>query len=95
MKPIVIIGEAWGEQEAKIGQGFVGPSGIELLRMLNDARIIELSNVDRSHISDYYRRGDPKCIDSIWQLHGEIYRTNVFNIHPPANKLEWFCGAQS
>jgi len=27
------------------------------------------------------------------QLHrDEFYLTNVFNIHPPANRLEWFCG---
>ena len=30
MKPIVILGEAWGENEARISQAFVGSSGIEL-----------------------------------------------------------------
>jgi uracil-DNA glycosylase len=92
---IVLCGEAWGEYEQRIGQPFVGPSGIELLRMLNDARVIELTSTDRDYISDYYRRGDPRCIDSVWRLHGEIYRTNVFNIHPPANRLEYFCGAKA
>ncbi len=91
-KQILICGEAWGEYESRIGQAFCGPSGIELLRMLNDARIIQLTSVDRDYISDYYKRGDPKCIDSVWRLHPETYRTNVFNIHPPANRLEWFCG---
>lgn len=92
-KPIFILGEAHGEQEAKIGQGFVGPSGIELLRMLNDARIIDLTQVDRNYISLYYQRGDPRAIDSVWRLHDhEVYRSNVFNVHPPGNRLEWFCG---
>ena len=94
-KPLFICGEAWGEYEARISVGFCGPSGIELLRMLHDARALTLSSIDRDYISDYYRRGDPRSIDSIWRLHPEIYRTNVFNIHPPANRLEWFCGAKS
>lgn len=95
-KPLFILGEAWGEQEAKIGQAFVGPSGIELLRMLNDARIIDLTQVDRNYISLYYQRGDPSKIDSVWRLHEhEVYRSNVFNVHPPGNRLEWFCGAKA
>lgn len=91
----MIVGEAWGEQESRIGEGFCGPSGIELLRMLHESGIITLTSIDRDYISDYYRRGDPRSIDSIWQLHQEVFRTNVFNIHPPGNKLEWFCGAKA
>lgn len=94
-KPILLCGEAWGEYEQRIGQGFCGPSGIELLRMLHDARIITLTQTDRAYISDYYRRGDPRSVDSVWRLHPEIYRTNVFNIHPPANRLEFFCGGKA
>lgn len=92
MKPILLLGEARGEQESRINSSFVGPSGIELLRMLHDAGIITLTDFDRSNISEYYRKGDPRSIDTIWSLHPETYRTNVFNIHPPGNKLEWFCG---
>ena len=95
MKPIVVVGECWGEYENRIAAPFVGPSGIELLRMLNDARIITLTSTDRDYINDYYRRGDPRCIDSVWRLHSEVYRTNVFNIHPPANRLEYFCGGKA
>ena len=95
MKPICVVGEARGEYEERIGHSFVGPSGIELLRMLHEAKVIHLTSVDRDYISDYYRRGDPKSIDSIWRLHTELFRTNVFNIHPPANRLEWFCGPKS
>ncbi len=64
--------------------------------MLHDAQIIALTSIDRDYISDYYRRGDPRCIDSIWKLHqDEIFRTNVFAIHPPANRLEYFCGPRA
>lgn len=95
MKPIFIIGEARGEYEARINSSFVGPSGVELLRQLNDAGILELSAEDRAGISDYYRRGDPRAVDKVWRAHTEIHRTNVFNIHPPANKLEFFCGGKA
>jgi uracil-DNA glycosylase len=92
VKPIYVVGEARGEYEERIASSFVGPSGIELLRMLHDAQVITLSSIDRDYISDYYRRGDPRSIDSVWRLHPECYRTNVFAQHPPGNKLEWFCG---
>lgn len=36
---IAIVGEAWGKEEAKVGQPFIGYSGQELTRMLNDAGI--------------------------------------------------------
>ncbi len=94
-KPIVIVGEARGEYEERIQSSFVGPSGIELLRMLHESSVIALTSIDRDYISDYYRRGDPRSIDSIWRLHPELYRTNVFSIHPPANRLEYFCGPKS
>lgn len=93
-KPIFLLGEAWGENESRASAGFVGPSGIELLRMLHEAGIIELTRSDRGFISDYYRRGDPRSIDSIWRLHPEVYRTNVFNIAPAGNRLEWFCAGK-
>lgn len=90
--PLVIVGEARGAEEHRIGSSFVGPSGVELLRLLNEAGIITLSGNDKGFIGDYYRRGDPRSIDSVWKAHPEVYRTNVFQIHPPANRLEWFCG---
>lgn len=38
-KPIVILGEAWGSEEARLGLPFVGASGRELDRMLEEAEI--------------------------------------------------------
>lgn len=94
-KPLVIVGEAKGAEEHRINSSFVGASGVELLRLLNESGIISLSGTDKSFIGDYYRRGDPRSIDSIWKLHPEVYRTNVFQIHPPGNRLEWFCADKS
>lgn len=94
-KPIVIVGEAKGAEEHRINSSFVGASGVELLRLLNESSIIKLTGNDKSLIGDYYRRGDPRSIESIWRLHPEVRRTNVFQIHPPQNRLEWFCGPKA
>lgn len=94
-KPIFILGEAKGAEEHRINSSFVGASGVELLRLLDAAKVIRLSPSDKGFISDYYRRGDPRSIESIWRLHPEVHRSNVFQIHPPGNRLEWFCGPKS
>jgi uracil-DNA glycosylase len=92
-KPLFFVGEAWGENESRTQAAFCGHSGLELLRMLNDAGQLQLTSADRGFINDFYKRGDPQSVNSIWHLHAdEFYTTNVFNIHPPANRLEWFCG---
>lgn len=95
MLKLLLVGEAKGEAEEKIDSSFVGTSGVELLRMLSEAKIIELSPFDREYISRYYDRGDPKLLDAVWSLHPEVYRTNVFQRHPPGNNLEYFCGGKS
>jgi uracil-DNA glycosylase len=94
-KPLVLLGEAQGKDEAKIGKGFVGSSGIELLRMLAEAGVIDLTAEDQSYLSRYYRDWDPALIDCIWEMHPEVYRTNVFQQHPPGNDLEAFCGPKA
>ncbi len=95
MKPVFLVGEAQGENEARINAGFVGTSGLELLRMLSDAGVLTLTPADREHISRYWLDKDPHQIDAIWRAHPEFYRTNVFQLHPPGNKLEWFCGGKA
>lgn len=95
MKPILIIGEAKGAEEHRINSSFVGASGVELLRLLNESGIIHLSGNDKGFIGDYYRRGDPRSIEAVWRAHSdEVRRTNVFQIHPPSNRLEFFCGSR-
>lgn len=93
-KPIFLVGEAWGEYEHRVRAAFVGPSGIELLRMMSEARLIILTAEDHADISRFYRRGDSNAINAIWLRHPEFFRTNVFNHHPPANRLEYFCGTK-
>jgi len=95
MKPIVIVGEAFVEAESRHRLPFIGPSGAELIRMLGEAGIIGLTQFDRDYIHRYYSTNDHTCIEAIWNLHSEVYRTNVFNIHPPKNDLEFFCGPKA
>jgi uracil-DNA glycosylase len=91
-KPVFLLGEAMGENEAKIGAGFVGASGSELLKMLHEARVITLTHEDRSFISRFFSERDPHCLNAVWQMHPEVFRTNVFQQHPPGNDLAFFCG---
>ena len=86
-KPIVLLGEAYGSNEAKLGFGFVGASGVELLRLLDEADIITLTSEDHSFISRFWNLGDPACIDAVWRLHPEVHRANVFPFHPHANDI--------
>lgn len=96
MKPILLIGEAPGEAEVRTGNAFVGPSGVELLRMLDAAGVLAFTPSDREYLARYYRTGDSKHINLIWELHNaEVIRTNVFAEHPPSNKLEYFCGPKA
>ncbi len=94
MKPLFLLGEARGENEAKINSSFVGASGIELLRMLHESGCIQLTSADYDYLNRYYREGKAELIDMIWRLHPEVYRSNVFQMRPPGNKLEWFCGGK-
>lgn len=95
MKPIVLLGESMGEAEVRLGYGFVGPSGIELLRMLNDAGALTFTSTDDDYLRRYYRESKPELIDAIWRLHPEFHRTNVFQMHPPGNRLEAICGPKA
>lgn len=93
-KPLFLLGEAWGENEARIGRPFCGASGIELLRMLDEAGIITLTADDAEYMRRFWNEGKPELLDCIWNMHPEVYRSNVFNQRPPGNKLEWFCGSR-
>lgn len=92
---ITLVGEAWGENEAKTGQAFCGASGLELLKMLGEAGVIELTPADFDYMNKFWSLGDPFQLDMAWRLHPEVYRTNVFNIRPPGNKVEWFTGGKA
>lgn len=92
---IAIVGEAWGENEERLARPFVGPSGLELAKMLNEAGIIELSFHDKAMIQQYWSTRDPRSIASVWDAHPEVYLTNVFNIKPrPTNDIDNLCGGK-
>lgn len=96
MKPIVLVGEALGESEVKLGGlPLVGPSGAELLRMLAEAKVIDFTSTDREYLRRYYSESNPAHIDAIWQCHPEVYRTNTFQIQFPKNDIENICGPKS
>ncbi len=95
-KPILLIGEQRGEAEARIDRAFVGATGAELIRMLTEACVIQLSTNDSAHLHSFWTTRDPWSLDKIWENHRETFiRTNVFNIYPPGNKLEYFCGGKA
>lgn len=94
-KPIVLLGEAFGQSEVRTGTGFCGASGIELLRMLNEVSILTFTSDDYDYLNKFYNTGDPLLIDAIWRLHPEVIRTNVFNFHPPGNDIASLCGPKT
>ena len=94
MTRVLFLGEAWGAQEEKISAALVGPSGVELLRMCDEAGLLSLTSADVDYIREFYRTGDPRQIDMIWRLHPELGRANVFNFHPPGNDLSALFGGK-
>jgi len=93
MTNIALVGEAWGENEARIKRPFVGASGIELLRMLHDAKIIVLTEEDRHVLKTFWQEGNPWAVNKVWERY-DVYRTNVFNLRPKGNKIEDVCGGK-
>jgi len=94
-KPLFLLAEAFGENEARIGAPLVGASGIELLNMLAESGNIVLTSADHDYMRKFWDRGDPALLDMVWRLHPEVHRSNVFQQRPPGNKLEWFCGPRA
>lgn len=92
-KPIFLLGEHWGANEAKTQTGFVGATGLELLKMLNDAQVIDLTAEDLSFVRKYYDEQNPTYLDMIWRMHPEVYRSNVFNRQ--AGQVDDFTGPKS
>jgi len=88
---VMLLGEAWGRHEDILKRAFVGTSGVELLRMLHEAKLISFTSADYNHIRAWYQTENPSYVDFIWDSHPELYRTNVFNVHPPGNDLAAIC----
>ena len=98
MTKFVLVGEAWGVQEETIKHPFVGPTGVELIRMLSEASIITLSPEDKANLQIYWFERESTPVKAAWALariwsehYSEIFPTNVFNLHPERNDLDTLC----
>lgn len=94
LSKVLFVGEAYGENEAKIERAFVGPTGVELMRMMHEAQLLHLTSDDYDNLRLYYRTGNPIYPEHIWKSHG-VQRTNVFNLRPAGNKIEEVCGTKA
>jgi len=95
LKPILLLGEFLHRADALTGQGFTGPPGVELIKLLSEAGVLSLTPADKSSLSRYYNSGDTLAIAQLWSAHPEFARAQVFHLHTPTNKLEHFCGPKS
>src|SRR6185312_600667 len=93
--PISIVGEAWGENEARIKHPLVGPSGVQLMRLLSEAGIMPLTPGDQTCISKFYSTTDPTWLAKVWRAHPNIHITNVFNFRPAGNDIAEVCGPKA
>ncbi len=91
---LVLLGEAWGGNEADIRKPFVGEAGKELWRMLGEA----MPGVEpelHAEICGLHRYGlawtKPR---EAWLEAAGIAMTNVLAFRPPDNNLEALCGAK-
>jgi uracil-DNA glycosylase len=82
MAKIVLVGEAWGRNEALFSHAFVGSSGVELARMIGQSRLapeIEIKYPSQLDMIAYWRK--------LKQNHG-IEVLNVFDARPDDNEIE-------
>lgn len=78
---LIIIGEAWGREEAALQHAFVGAAGQELLRMLHGA------GYPVTFLP--YTFNSPIRMLRLWENSG-ITLLNVFSERPPENNVEFF-----
>lgn len=92
---LLIVGEAWGENEAQARQPFVGTSGLELWRMLGEA-MPELEPRLHQETARFALRYGNAWVRQRqqWLEAAGIAFTNVLNLRPPANKLEALCATK-
>lgn len=78
---LVLIGDCWGEQEARLQSPFVGSAGAELARMLHGAgypcAFVPYTFNSSIRMVNYWSKFPFPLL-------------NVFNSHPPENNIEFF-----
>lgn len=81
MTKLVLIGDCWGEQEARLQSPFVGAAGAELARMLHGAgypcAFVPYTFNSSIRMVNYWSKFPFPLL-------------NVFNAHPPENNIEFF-----
>jgi len=89
---LLIIGEAWGENEWMVKQPFVGSSGELLWGMLGQAIQDVEPELHRQSHNEYFKLGPAWVRNrSRWLEAAGIAYTNVINLQPPGNKIDAFC----
>lgn len=92
---LLVVGEAWGQDELQTRQPFVGVSGLELWRMLGEAIPDIEPRWHQEALLDAYRYGNAWIRSRHkWLEATGIAYTNVFNFRPMSNKLESICCAK-
>lgn len=88
---MLLVGEAWGEQEEMTRQPFVGSSGQELWRMLGEAWGTSGIGAHQSAIK-MFRYGNAWIRSrEDWLAEVGVAFTNVLNFRPPSNNIEHLC----
>ena len=81
MTKIILVGEAWGRHEERFAHAFVGPSGVELARMLAQVDIapeLEAQWPSELDMIRHWKQVKDKC---------DIDLANVFDLHPESNNI--------
>jgi len=92
---MLIVGEAWGENEHQCRQPFVGSSGLLLWEMLGQAIPDVAPHLHAQAMRAAYRFGNAWIRDRIpWLEESGIAYTNVLNFQPPSNNLDVICCAK-
>ena len=85
----VLLGEAWGRQEAEASRPFVGATGDLLNNLCCDSGLIPAMRRKELSKALWDRAYDKR--DRIYAESG-IRLTNVFNFQPPGNRIDDLCG---
>lgn len=88
---MVVVGEAWGEEEDQCRAPFVGPSGKELWRMLGEALPDVAPTLHNTATHLHYHGNAWVRARLKWMEHAGVAFTNVFNLRPAYNRLGGLC----
>lgn len=82
MTKIVLVGESWGQKELLFAHAFVGPSGVELAKMLAEVNLapeLDIKFPSELDMIKYWKHAKNEA---------DIDIANVFDYHPADNKID-------